>query len=74
MRSVSLFVGVLSGYLLLTNTGTPTPSIIEFTLGLIVSVVFVVYGVGGKKLLSTTPLLSFFLKSMQLSFKKDNQS
>ena len=70
MRSVSLFVGVLSMYLLFTNTEIPTPSIIEFTIKFIFSVTFVVYGVGGNKLLSITPFLSVFSKPMKLSFKK----
>ena len=70
LRSISLFVGVLTVYLLFTDIGTSTPSIIEFTLRLVISITFIVYGVGGQKLLSKIPLLNFFSKPMKLSLKK----
>lgn len=74
MRFVSIFVGFLSLYLLFTNTENPNPSVIGFTIQFIVCFTFVIYGVGGQKLLSKLPLLNFFSKPMKVCFKEKSQN
>lgn len=68
MRGISLFIGIMSLYLLFTHP--QAPSMLELTLSVVMAAVLIVYGIGGLKWLAKVPVLGFFATPIPLSFKE----